>query len=220
MQLLHLMHLVSPALPIGAYAYSQGLESAIDQGWIKGDEQIMDWLDNVLCHGVAQLDAAVLMRCQTAIEADDWQGLAYWNNWLSACRETRELQLEDQQMGLALQRLLNSLGVARATDSAFASKPTYAGQFALACAHWQISPRDAVYGFCWSWLENQVAAATKIVPLGQTQAQIMLAHLIERIPRACEIAFTVDDSDMGISLPGVAMASAQHEHQYSRLFRS
>lgn len=214
------MHLVSPALPVGAYAYSQGLESAIDMGWLNTDDELKDWLASVLMEGVARTDAPAFLRCHRAIKAQRWQEVAEWNQWLLACRETRELLLEDQQLGIALQRLLLSLGVPDAKHTAYGPNPAFAPQFALACVHWGIPERDAVYGLCWSWLENQIGAATKVVPLGQTHAQKLLLGLMAHIPLACDIAFNIDEDDMGISLPGVAMASARHEHQYSRLFRS
>lgn len=218
--LLHLLHLVSPALPVGAYAYSQGLESAIELGWLNSEEQLQTWLAAVMTEGVARLDAPVLLRCHRAIQQGDWGAVEHWNEWLLACRETKELLLEDQQLGIALQRLLASLNVAEAQNAVFGRQPGFAPQFALACVHWGIDEKLSVQGFCWSWLENQIAAATKIVPLGQTQAQTILVKLMDRIPGACEIAMGINDDDMGISLPGVAMASALHEQQYSRLFRS
>lgn len=217
--LLHLLHLVSPALPIGAYAYSQGLEFAIDEHWLRDEEAVTEWIGSVMHYGVGQLDAPIMVRCYDAWLEQDSCALHYWNDWLLACRETKELLLEDQQLGLALQRLLQSLEVPE--DSApFVRAPSYASQFARACCHWRIPKEDAVHGFIYSWLENQVAAATKIVPLGQTRAQQMLLQLIERIAATAQLALTINDEDMGISLPGLAMASAQHERQYSRLFRS
>ena len=217
--LLHLLHLVSPALPVGAYAYSQGLEWAIDDHWLQGDDALGSWITEVMRRGVGQLDAPVMLRCLNAWQNGDAQSLHHWNEWLLACRETKELLLEDQQLGLALQRLLISLNVTGAIEG-FCEPPSYASQFALACHHWSIAPADAVQGFIYSWLENQIAAATKIVPLGQTHAQKLLLQILENIPPIAEHALTIEDDDLGISLPGLAMASAQHERQYSRLFRS
>jgi urease accessory protein len=217
--MLHLMHLVSPALPVGAYAYSQGLEFAIDQQWLTGEAEVSSWIENIMRHSVGQLDAPVMARCFDAWQKNNMAGVHYWNEWLLACRETKELLLEDQQLGQALQRLLRSLNVDGA-DEVFATAPSFASQFALACCHWQIPKKDALQGFIFSWLENQIAAATKIVPLGQTRAQQMLMPLLAKIPEIAAHALLIDDGDMGISLPGLAMASAQHERQYSRLFRS
>ncbi|MEQ8514820.1 MAG: urease accessory UreF family protein, partial [Chromatocurvus sp.] len=135
----------------------------------------------------------------------------------SDLRETSELLLEDEQMGLALWRLLNDLD---APDLALRSRPGYVSQFARACRVWQITPVDALQGYAWSWLENQVTSATKLVPLGQTAAQRHLLALMPAIADACERAGTLADDDLGASLPGLAMASSAHEQQHARLFRS
>lgn len=214
---LHLWHLVSPALPIGAYAYSQGLESAIENGWLAAPDTLDDWFSGLLTEGLARTDLPVLLRCLDAWQCADAGALAYWNDWLRASRETSELLLEDEQMGFALWRLLNDLG---APDSALHSPPGYTCQFARACNFWQIEAIDALPGYAWSWLENQVTAATKLVPLGQTAAQRHLLALMPRIAEACERARTLADRDLGGSLPGLAMASAAHEQQHARLFRS
>lgn len=211
--------MVSPALPVGAYAYSQGLEFAIDEQWLKGDAAVADWIANIMQLSVGYLDAPVMARCYDAWQQQDHCTLHHWNEWILACRETKELLLEDQQLGQAMQRLLQSLDVPSA-DESFSTAPSYASQFALACCYWQIPKADAVQGFIYSWLENQIAAATKIVPLGQTRAQQMLLQLIADIPQVAHTALTVGDNEMGLSLPGLAMASALHERQYSRLFRS
>jgi len=216
--LLHLMHLVSPALPVGAYAYSQGLEYAVDSGWLNNDAEMENWLRGVMAFGFGQLDAPVLLRCLNALSEDDWMAANNWNQFLLACRETQELMLEDTQLGVALQRLMRSLEIPGVEN--FSGDVSFASQFALACHHWKIPAADAVQGFIWAWLENQIAAATKLVPLGQTQAQKLLVCLMKDIPPIAEKAVQLPDEDIGWSLPGVVMASAKHERQYSRLFRS
>jgi urease accessory protein len=216
--LLHLMHLVSPALPVGAYAYSQGLEYAVESGWLKTEKDLTGWLRGVMQHGFGRLDAPVMLRCLMAWRGQDIAALNYWNQYLLACRETSELLLEDTQLGMALRRLLTSLRIDGATLQA--EDVSFASQFALACHHWKIAEADAVQGFIWTWLENQIAAATKLVPLGQTQAQGILVRLLEEIPAIAENALHLPDEDVGWSLPGQVLASAKHERQYSRLFRS
>jgi urease accessory protein len=216
--LLHLMHLVSPALPVGAYAYSQGLEYAVDSGWLKNERDLTDWLRGVMQQGFGQLDAPVMLRCLNAWRDGNLTSLHYWNDLLLAYRETRELLLEDTQIGMALQRLLKSLEILGADQAS--ENISFASQFALACHHWGITQGDAVQGFIWTWLENQIAAATKLVPLGQTQAQKILVRLLEDIPGVAEKVLHLEDDEIGWSLPGVVMASAKHERQYSRLFRS
>lgn len=216
--LLHLMHLVSPALPVGAYAYSQGLEYAVDSGWLKNENDLTDWLRGVMQQGFGRLDAPVMLRCLKACSEDNLTSLHYWNDFLLACRETQELLLEDTQIGMALQRLLKSLEIPGADQSP--EHISFASQFAIACHHWGIAQKDAAQGFIWTWLENQIAAATKLVPLGQTQAQKILVCLLKNIPEVAEKALQFGDEEMGWSLPGVVMASAKHERLYSRLFRS
>ena len=214
---LHLWHLVSPALPVGAYAYSQGLEFAIEDGWLSAPGALDDWLAGLLLEGLARTDLPALSRCLDAWQTDDTAALGYWNDWLRASRETSELLLEDEQMGLALWRLLNDLEV---PDCALEAPPGYVSQFARACTHWGIDTANALQGFAWSWLENQVTSATKLVPLGQTAAQRHLLDLMPAIADACNRARTLADDELGGSLPGLAMASAAHEQQHARLFRS
>lgn len=218
--LLHLFHLSSPALPVGAYAYSQGLEYAIDSGQLKTAADVADWLSGVLFYGLGQLDLPVLMAAYRAWENNDWLAVNKWNFFLRACRETSELLLEDEQLGVALQRLLLDLGVSADALQTLKVKPSFAIMFALAGHHWKIPLTDLMHSFAYSWLENQVAAATKIVPLGQTAAQKLLLQLLPEIPKAIARAQTLPATDIGASLPGQVMASSLHEYQYSRLFRS
>ncbi|VUD58951.1 Urease accessory protein UreF [Thalassocella blandensis] len=219
LSLLKLLHLVSPALPIGAYAYSQGQEWAVDKAWIKKPEEVEAWLTGLLQHGVAQLDLPALIRLYCAWENDDVASVRYWNQFVLACRETQELLLEDQQLGIALSRLLVSLDIAR-HEKVFSDSPSLVSMFALAGVSWHIPCDELLQGYCWSWMENQVAAATKTVPLGQTQAQQILQRAMTAIPHAVSTAKQVEDDNMGLGLPGLAIASSMHERQYSRLFRS
>ena len=217
--LLKLFNLISPALPVGAYAYSNGQEYAVDVGWLKTESDIADWVRGVMQHGIAELDVPILIRFYQAWEQNDIAQVNYWNDFLRANRETRELLLEDEQLGQALQRLLLSLNIPQAETTL--NKPaSFVCMFALAGVYWKIPCADLTQGFVWSWLENQIAAATKTVPLGQTQAQKLLVQLMEDIPEVCTHAQTITDNEVGVGLPAFAIASARHERQYSRLFRS
>lgn len=218
--LLHLLHLSSPALPIGAYAYSQGLEYAIDSGQLKNTQDIAHWLTGVMTVGMANLDCPIVMRSYNAWQQKDYAQINHWNATLRAYRETCELQLEDEQLGVALSRLLKDLGLPLEAINCLKQKPSFAVMFALAGSHWQVPLGDLLQSFTYSWLENQIAAATKIVPLGQTAAQKLLIQLLPVIPQVIAQANHVTDDALGISLPGQAMASSLHEYQYSRLFRS
>lgn len=217
--LLHLMHLVSPSLPIGGFAYSQGLEYAIDCGWIADDDELYDWLHGVLSQGLARVELPLVQRFYQNYQINDHSQIVYWNRWLRANRETKELLFEDEQVGMALRRLLVSLEVVDSNDQKPAS-PSLCSQFARAGLHFEVPVAELMYGFGWSWLENQIAVACKTVPLGQTAAQKLIVRLLPAIETAVDTALSLDDDQLGATLPGLALASALHETQYSRLFRS
>ena len=220
LSLLRLLQLVSPALPVGAYAYSQGMEQAVQLGWVGTEAQATDWIEGVLSNGLARLDAPVLARLQAAWLSGDTAAVEYWNGFLYACRESAELQAEDRTLARALVRLLHDLGVAQARRFADRDRITFAALFALAATRWNIPAAQCVQGYLWAWSENQVAAAIKLVPLGQTAGQRILLRLGERIPELARAALEMADDDIGQVMQAQAMASAWHETQYSRLFRS
>lgn len=218
--LLRLLQLASPALPVGAYAYSQGMEQAVHLGWIADEAQACDWVEGVLTNGLARLDAPVLARLHAAWKTGDITEVERWNAFLYACRESAELQAEDRTLARALVRLLGDLGVEDARHFVDSERITFAALFALAAVHWNIPAVQCVQGYLWSWCENQVAAAIKLVPLGQTAGQRSLLRLGERIPELASAALTMADDVIGQVMHGLAMASTRHETQYSRLFRS
>lgn len=213
--LLRLLQLSSVSLPVGGYAFSQGLEYAIDVGWVRNSDQVEDWIQWQLSESIAHCDLPILFA---TMQTTDPQQLNEYNDLILACRETKELRLTDTAMGEALYRLLTSLSIE--TPFHKSDDISFVVLFAIAAKHWQIPFQTAALGFCWSWLENQIAAATKLVPLGQTQAQILLGTLQHKIPNAIDVGRTIDTDDVGAGLPCIAIASARHETQYSRLFRS
>jgi urease accessory protein len=215
-RLLQLLHLCSPSLPVGGYAYSQGLEGAVDLGWVSDAASLEGWLHSQLRHSLAHLELPVVQRCHAASAACDLVTLEHWNAWLLACRETEELRMGDTATGAALARLLPSLNV----PVPKISTPTFLALFASAGAHWCISAEDCLAAYAWIWLENQVLAATKLIPLGQTRAQQLLIALQNEVVEALTLALAVSDDEVGASLMGLAIASQHHETQYSRLFRS
>jgi len=215
--LLRLLQLASPALPVGAYAFSQGLEYAIEARWIKDVEAVKEWLTLQLQHGVAQVDLPLLRNLHAAWSEQDQQATIYWNASVLACRETAEFRLAETATGEALARLLPAFGI---KIPAWIKPPTFVAMFALAASHWQLSPQVTAYAFVWGWLENQVMAATKLLPLGQTQAQVLLSELQGLLPALIETAMQSSEREPGAGLPGLVLASCKHETQYSRLFRS
>ncbi|MBD9361454.1 urease accessory protein UreF [Methylomonas fluvii] len=220
LSLLRLLQLVSPGLPIGMYSYSQGLERAVDDGWITDAEQTADWLRGLLQNGLGLVDAPILARLYEAWRANDMAAVDHWSQTLTACRETAELRSEDKQTGQALARLLVNLELSEAEAWQKRQDATLATLFALAAARWQIGKTDAVTGYLWGWLENQVLCAVKLVPLGQVAGQRLLKNLAGELPALVDRALRMTDDDIGGSCFGLALASSRHEMQYSRLFRS
>lgn len=210
-RLARLLQLASPALPVGAYSYSGGLEPAIEAGIVHDAASAGRWIADVLEHSVAKMEAPVLARMLR-----EPANIAHWNALFLASRETAELRAETVQMGYSLMRLLDDLGAAGAA----LDEPSYPAAFARAVAAWEIDPQQAQLAYLWSWLENQVMAALKAVPMGQTDAQRMLLALGERLEGVAREAGAMGDEAMGNYTPGLAMLSSIHETQYSRLFRS
>ncbi len=220
LQLLQLLRLVSQALPVGAYAYSQGMESAVEEGYVTNAVETRDWIAGILPGGPGQLDLPILIRQYQSWQANNISKVLRWNMLLAAFRETSELLLEDQQMGRALYRLLNAellSGVERWPDDAV---PCYVTMFALAGASFNIELKVLLNGFVWSWMENQVSVATKLIPLGQSAAQRILVQLLPEVEAVCDRSLEIPDDDIGFSMPGLAILSSNHEQLPARLFRS
>lgn len=218
--ILQLCRLVSPALPVGAYAYSQGLESACETGWVRDRDSAFEWINGVLKHSVSCLDLPLLFRLYSAWQTNRIKDVKVLSRRLLANRETSELRDEDRQIGQALARLLGEMDIDEAEYWRTAKETAYASLFALAAVKWNIGRSDCVAGYAWAWSESQVAAAIKLIPLGQTAGQTILSQLIELIPENVHRAQNLGDDEIGGTLPGLAIASANHEIQYSRLFRS
>jgi len=218
--LLPLVRFASPTLPVGAYAYSRGLEYACHAGWVHDEASARDWLLGLLEHVGAQLDGPVLVRLQHAFVTEDLAAVERWNELLLASRESSELRLEDTQLGAALMRLLDSLGVPLAPLFLRREDVGYATAFALAMAHHAVPPSAALSAFLWAQTETQASAAVRLVPLGQTAGQRILSAVVAALPAHVEHALGVPDDALGGFAPALALASAWHETQYTRLFRS
>ena len=217
--LLRLCHLVSPALPVGAYAYSQGLEYAVHAGWVHDEASTLDWLQGLSANAIGTLDLPILLRLYRAWSIADLPGVRHWSAQLLAARETSELRAEELHLGRALARVLVELEIGEAGEWQQAA-PAFATLFSLAAVRWRIEAADALRGYLWTWSENQVLAALKLVPLGQSSGQRLLHRLTAAMPGIVERAQTLGDEAIGVGSLSQAFASALHESQYSRLFRS
>jgi urease accessory protein len=218
--LLQLIWLASPALPIGGFSYSEGLEAGIESAQIAPDS-IANWLQDQLHISLARGDLAVLCKAVSAIRRDDAQRVQELNAWVLQTRETHELRLQTEQMGRSLVEWMKTqspeLDIA---DWLGEQIPTYPIAFALAASRTQATVRDIALAFTFGWAENMVQAAIKTVPLGQTAGQRILQQLSAEIPAVVETALHLPDSERQAFTPMLAILSAQHETQYSRLFRS
>jgi urease accessory protein len=220
LSLLRLLQLSSPSLPVGAYAYSQGLEQAAELGWVRDASSLEAWVRGVLRHSLAATDLALLLHAYRAFQSgDDAEALAL-SRLAIALRETSELRAEERQLGASLARTLSALGVQRVRDFLGDRTASWVVLFALAGVHFGIPPGDLAHGYAFAWLENQVLGATRVISLGQSDAQRVLLSAAESIVGAVELARSLSRDEIGRSLPGHCLSSARHEQQYSRLFRS
>jgi urease accessory protein len=222
-QLAALLRLASPALPVGAYSYSQGLEYAIEQRIVRDEASATRWVMDGLTLGMARFEAPIWLNLYRAFAQGDAEAAREWNAFFIAGRDSAELRAETLQMGQSLRALFvrldelddPSLELIRAIDEiAF---PT---AFSFGCAAWRIPEREGLAAYLWSWAENQVMAAIKALPLGQSSGQAILAKVSAALPETIETAFRCDAGTLANSLPGLSLASMRHETQYSRLFRS
>ena len=217
--LLSLIWLASPALPVGGFSYSEGLEAAVEWAGVDNEAQAAGWLLDQLHLGLARGDLAVLAASVEALRADRLDRLAELNQWVLHTRETSELRLQSVQMGRSLIDWLRNLQPAQA-ERVQALGLTYPVAFAAAAAASPASAADICAAFAFGWCENMSQTAIKAVPLGQSAGQRILARLAAEIPAAVAGAMALDDADRQAFTPRLAVLSARHETQYSRLFRS
>jgi urease accessory protein len=215
-----LLQLASPSLPVGGFAYSRGLEAAVELGWVVDAAGARAWIEGLLHEAVGRLEGPLLLRLHRAFAAADREAVERWADLAIASRETEELARESRTMGAALARWVRELELASPEELAAPVRDAYLATFALAAERLGLDARDAVRAHAWSWLDASVTAAIKLVPLGQTEGQRILRDLGRALEALVEAAEAVPDEDVGALAPGLAMASARHETQHTRLFRS
>lgn len=233
LQLLRLLQLTSPALPVGAYSYSEGIEYLCNVGTIQTESDLCNWLKRELSFGFITTEAAIALRAYQAIMTSDISTLIYWNNWLSATRETEEVRLASWQMGQSLMKLWDRLPdsqsstnlalcevLPKAKDNSEGQGCNYAIAFGIVAASLAIDPSNTVAGYIYGWLSNLVSAAVRVVPFGQTTGQQIIFGLSTDILQSSQSALQRLDNELEWCGWGVSLACANHETQYSRLFRS
>jgi urease accessory protein len=220
--LLQLIWLASPALPVGGFSYSEGLESGVDRAGVATESIASDWLCDQLQLSLARGDLAVIAQAIPAWRNTDLARVKALNDWVLQTRETSELRAQAEQMGRSLlEWLRNHHSVSAAhIDACAQMPPTYPVAFALAASPLAAGVPDCLTAYAFGWAENMMQAALKSVPLGQSAGQRILARLAEEIPGAVEAAIALGDEERQAFSPMLAILSSQHETQYSRLFRS
>lgn len=217
--LLQLIWLASPALPVGGFSYSEGMEAAVDAGLVTDESTAADWLVDQLHLTLARADLAVTAQAVQAWRMGDADAIARLDAWVRATRETSELRLQTEQMGRSLIEWLKAVDPTRAA-LAGAQDCCYPVAFALAASRSTATVRGVLLAYAFGWAENMMQAAIKAVPLGQSAGQRILARLAAEIPAAADHALTLAEDARQSFSPMLAILSAQHETQYSRLFRS
>lgn len=247
--LLRLLQLASPALPVGAYTYSEGLEWLVHRGHIGSAADLRLWLVQDLRRGSVRLDGALMQRAFVAWELGQEEQVLAWNRWLHASRDTEELRNQSLQMGRSLLKLgqdlhpdvgqdvgqdvrpdldqdlrqsWQPLGLSPETLAELLQPPGchFAIAFGIVAASWGIPLPQARLGYLQSWLTNLVNAGIKLIPLGQTAGQRLLRDLESEIVTASAAIATLSDRDLVSCGWGLSLASMAHETLYSRLFRS
>lgn len=220
--LLQLIWLASPALPVGGFSYSEGLEAAVDRAGVATESVASDWIQNQLHLTLARGDLAAIAKAIPAWRRSDLAHVAELNAWVLQTRETSEFRAQAEQMGRSLLEWLRNHDTATPAHIAACAQmqPTYPVAFALAAAATQAPLRDCLLAYAFGWAENMVQSAIKSVPLGQSAGQRILARLARDIPGAADAATQLSDSQRQAFSPMLAILSSQHEVQYSRLFRS
>ena len=222
--LLQLMWLASPALPVGGFSYSEALEAAVDDGRVTSESSAATWLLNQMALAPARADLPVLAQAHLAWQRDDLARVTALNDFIGRTRETRELRLQSEQMGRSLVEWLRNQPVDDDVRlrhlASLAPSPTWPVAFALATARADASAAQALHASLFGWAENMVQAALKAVPLGQLAGQRILQALVDQMPPLIAQALMLGDDDIQSFAPMLGIASARHETQYSRLFRS
>lgn len=219
---LQLMWLASPALPIGGFSYSECLEAAVDGALVSTESEATAWLLDQLDMSLARSELALVAQAIPAWKLGDAKRIAALNTWVLQTRESAELRAQSEQMGRSLLDWLRNHTTATPDQIGLLAslQPTYPMAFALAASATGAPTRDCLLAFAFGWAENMVQAAIKSVPLGQSAGQRILSKLTAAIPAAVDQALATDDENRQAFSPMLAILSAQHENQYSRLFRS
>lgn len=219
-QQLRLMQLASSSLPVGSFTWSQGLEWAVEIGWVKSVDDFSGWQIQQMEHNFFTVDLPLLARLYRACEQDDLAAARRWTAYLLACRETRELRDEERSRGIAFTRLVTDWEPDCSQEWRTLFADSQLCGMAWLGVRWKIPLTNLALSLGYSWIESAVMAGVKLVPFGQQAAQRLIISLCDRYAQGLAQALAYPDTRLGSATPLAAIASARHETQYSRLFRS
>jgi urease accessory protein len=221
--MLPLLAWLSPSYPVGAYAYSHGLEWAVEAGDVADERSLAEWLSDVIEHGAGRNDAILLAHAHRAACAGDLGALAEANDLALALAPSRELRLETSQQGRSfLDATLAAWATLALADLAAALTAEVAYPIAVgtcAAAH-EVPLAPTLEGYLLAFVQNLVSAAVRLAPIGQTGGTRVVAGLA---PTVGALAAAVPDltlDDIGGATFRADLGSFLHETQYTRLFRS
>ncbi|MBL1210011.1 urease accessory protein UreF [Geminocystis sp. GBBB08] len=222
--LLLLLQLCNSSLPLGAYSYSEGLETLVEKKKIIDSKTLNKWLVNELKYGSIRIELAIIIRAYNCYLQKDLQGLLYWNNWFSASRETSELRQQSWQMGKSLLRLIRSFEsenkfLSQVINS-FNDPCNYVIAFSIITANWEIKREYLLLGYLHNWVNNLINVGVKLIPLGQTEGQKLLLNINQEIIKNIDVILSLKDEELSSCSWGLCLASIEHEQLYTRLFRS
>lgn len=223
-KLLLLLQLCNSSFPLGAYSYSEGLETLIEEKQIIDSQSVNKWLINELKYGSIRIELAIVIRSYYCYLQKDLDGLLYWNNWFSAHRETTELRLQSWQMGKSLSKLILAFESENQNLSniinSFEHHCNYAIAFGIITAHWEIKIEDLLLGYAHNWVNNLINVSIKLIPLGQTEGQKLLLNINDEICNNVDSILLLKNEELSSCSWGLSLASIHHEKLYTRLFRS
>jgi len=224
--LLRLLAWLSPSFPVGAYAYSHGAEAAVESGRILDRAAATDWIAFVLEFGTGRVDADLFVEAYLAADENNGDKFVQVASMADALKGTAELGLESRAQGQAFydavqgawpDERLERFGDALKSAAVW---PSYATMVAAAAAFAGVGLQAALGAYLHAFSANISSAIVRLVPLGQTDGQKIIAAIEPVVERALVSALERDPNDMGSAAMMVDWMSMKHETQYSRLFRS
>jgi urease accessory protein len=219
--LYRLMTFMSPAYPVGAFAYSGGIEWAIEAGDIRDAATLCAWLRAMIGHGSIFCDAVIFAAVHRAVMGGDREALAAAAELAAAIAGSKERFLETTSQGQAFFALTRAAWPAPALDALAAISPlAYPVAVAAACAGHSIAAAPALGAFLHGVVSNFVSAGVRLIPLGHTAGQRVLAALEATVAETANRALATAIADIGGATPRADIAAMRHETQYTRLFRS